>query len=189
MAGVRHVPSGASFIASLRGGLQSVLTDEFLLVTADLPCLTTRAVEDFLSRGDRGAALNYPVIPVGVCEDAFPGMNRTTLRLREGEFTGGNIAWMRTDLMRQALPVLERAYANRKNPVKLASIIGFGTLARVLLAKVVPASLSLSSLEAQLARFLGVPVRAIVTEFAEIGADIDNAAQYKSLIALKNSAP
>lgn len=181
----RQVVPGASFIESLQNGLDAVSTGSFLLVTADLPCLTTAALEDFVRRADVKAAFNYPVIPVRLCDEAFPGMKRTTLRLKDGEFTGGNIALMSTDLMQRALPVLQRAYAARKSPGRLAAIVGFGTLARVLLAKVFPKTLSLAALERIIGRFLGVPVRAIETPFAEIGADIDNLSQYNSLIALK----
>jgi hypothetical protein len=94
---------------------------------------------------------------------------------------------MRTDLMRKALPVLEKAYAYRKSPAKLAALVGFGTLGRIVLARVSPSTLGLVQLEKAVGKFLGVSVRAIQTPFAEIGADIDNLAQYKSLIALKNS--
>lgn len=180
-----QVAPGRSFMESLRNGLDAVSTGTFLLVTADLPCLTTAALEDFVERSDVHAALNYPVIPIGLCEKAFPGMKRTTLKLKDGTYTGGNVALMSTELMQRAMPVLERAYAARKSPGKLAAIVGIGTLARVVLAKVFPKTLSLQSLERTVGRFLGVPVRAIETPFAEIGADIDNLSQYNSLIDLK----
>lgn len=183
---VRHVPAGAHFIESLSNGIGAVTTPEFLLATADLPCLTAEAVQDFLDRCDPQAGFNYPVITVDDCESAFPGMRRTSLRLREGEFTGGNIALMQTDSMRRALPTMQEAYANRKKPLKLAAMVGLDTLFRVAVGRVAPASLPLATLEAKVSRFLGVRIKAVVSRYAEIGADIDNLAQYKSLIALKN---
>lgn len=183
----RQVEGGASFVQSLSRGLSAVTSETFLLATADLPCLTTAACEDFVRQSDPAAALNYPVISQTDCEREFPGMKRTTLSLREGTFTGGNLGYMRTDLMRQAMPTLEKAYAYRKSPLKLASLVGFGTLGRVLLARLVPQSLSLSVLEKKVGGFLGVRVHAVVSKYAEIGADIDNLSQYKSLIDLKKS--
>ncbi|MBS1723487.1 MAG: nucleotidyltransferase family protein [Armatimonadetes bacterium] len=181
----RQVPAGESFVKSLSNGIAAVQTETFLLVTGDLPCLEAAHVQSFLDSCDSQVALNYPIIPASACEREFPGMKRTTLRLREGEFTGGNIALMRTVLMHRAMPILERAYAFRKSPIKLASMLGVGTLAKVALARVAPKTLSVASLEGTLGRFLEVPVKAIVTEAAAIGADIDTYAQYKSLIDLK----
>ena len=181
----RQIEGGASFVESMKRGLAEVKTETFLLVTVDLPCLTTAAVEDFLNRCDPSVALNYPIISVQDCEREFPGMKRTTLKLKEGEFTGGNLGMMRTDLMHKALPILEKAYGYRKSPVKLAGLVGFGTLGRILLAKFAPSSLDIPTLEKKVGSFLGVQVKAIVIPFAEIGADIDNLSQYKSLIALK----
>ncbi len=184
----RQVPAGDTFIRSIRNGLEAVKTETFLLATVDLPCLTAEAVTDFVSRCDTSAGLNYPIIRAEDCEKAFPGMKRTTLKLREGEFTGGNLGLMRTNLMRSALPVLERAYSARKSPLKLAGIIGYGLLGRVIVGSLCPWTLTLGSLEKKVGRFLGVPVKAIATPYAEIGADIDNATQYLCLKNLRKSA-
>lgn len=183
----RQVEGGRSFVESLGRGLAAVTTEHFLLVTVDLPCLTTEAVTDFLNRCEPETALSYPIIRAEDCDRIFPGMKRTTLKLKEGEFTGGNIGYMRKDLMAKALPVLEQAYAYRKSPAKLAKLVGMGTLGRVVLAKFAPSTLDLETLERKVGRFLGVRVKAVVTPFAEIGADIDNVDQYKSLISLKTS--
>ena len=183
----RHVEAGSNFVGSIAAGLGAVTTDTFLLVTVDLPCLTTHAVSDFIGRCDPRMALNYPVIHIEDCDREFPGMKRTRLALREGVFTGGNLALMNKELMQRAVPVLQKAYEHRKSPVKLAGLIGFGTLGRIILARMSPASLSISVLERKVGAFLGVPVRAVVTPFPEIGADIDNLSQYNSLIGLKTN--
>ncbi len=179
LAGVRHVPAGNSFILSLANGLEAVQTDQFLMVTADLPFLGRAAVDDFVRRSDPTAALNYPIIPVARCESEFPGMKRTTLRLAEGVFTGGNVAVVNTQKMRRLLPNLELAYANRKSPLKLASQVGAKTLFALLWGRFVPSSLSIRKLEQNVSKMLGGPVRGVITEYASIGTDIDNAEQYQ----------
>jgi hypothetical protein len=173
----RRVPAGEDFCDSLGNGLKEVTTDSFLLVTVDLPCLTTEGLRDFVSHCDPGAGLNFPIVSKEDCERAFPGMKRTTLKLREGTFTGGNVALMDTALMRRALPVMERAYAMRKKPLKLAQIVGFGVLFRVVLGQVVPSTLPLSCLEKSVGKFLGVTVHGVVSRYAELGADLDKAEQ------------
>lgn len=183
----RWKPGGKSFLESLAAGMELVDGDRFLVVTGDLPCLTREAVDDFIARCDPSATLNYPIVPIEAAEARFPGMKRTTLALREGRFTGGNLALATTHGMRRAMPTLRAAYEARKSPLRLAAMVGYGTLARVALARLVPASLPISALERAVGRFLGAPVSAVRTEYAEIGADVDNAAQYVAFLALTRS--
>ncbi|HXH59768.1 MAG TPA: NTP transferase domain-containing protein [Fimbriimonadaceae bacterium] len=186
--GVRRVQGGDNFCDSLSNGLNQVQSESFLLVTVDLPSLTTTALQDFIDNSDPKAGLNYAVVEKAACEKAFPGMKRTTLKLREGEFTGGNVALMDTAMMRRAMPVMQRAYDQRKKPLNLAMIVGFGILARVVVGQAVPALLPLAALERGVGRFLGVPVHAVPSKFAEIAADLDSADQYKAFMALQNAA-
>jgi len=181
--GERHVEAGENFIESLAAGLAEVLSDRFLLVTADLPFLTSEAVDDFIARCSPGTMLTYPIVDADVAAEKYPGMKRTVVALREGAFTGGNLAVIDSALMRRSLPIMRRAYAYRKSPLKLAAMVGFGTLARLALARVFPKSLRISSLERAVSRFLDGPVVAIPTRYPEIGADIDNLEQYRALAA------
>ena len=107
----RRVESGMNFCESLGNGLAAVRTDRFLLVTVDLPALTTEGLRDFIEHCETEAGLNFPVVRIEDCEREFPGMSRTTLKLREGRVTGGNVGLMDTEAMRRTLPVMERAYA------------------------------------------------------------------------------
>ncbi len=175
----RQFPGGNSFLESLAVGLAHA-GDEVLIVNADLPRLTTAGLEDFLGRCDRSAALNYPIIRLEDCERAFPGMRRTSLRLSEGRFTGGGIGLVRTELMLRSMPILERAYAARKRPIELARIVGMRTLWRLVLGALAPSTLSIAFLEGSVGRFLQAPLHAVITPCPELGADIDNAEQYRA---------
>lgn len=181
--GVVQTPAGASFIESVRLGLDQARSDRILISTVDVPLLTKASVQDFIRDCDPNA-LNYPIIRAEDCERAFPGMKRTTLRLREGEFTGGNLTLVPTEVMRNALPVLERSYEARKSPLKLASIVGYGTLGRLIWGRFNPRSLSIPVLENAVAQFLKVPVHAVISAHPEIGADVDNLEQLRALEAL-----
>ncbi|MCH7904461.1 MAG: NTP transferase domain-containing protein [Armatimonadetes bacterium] len=183
----RQVEAGANFCDSLSNGLSQVKTEHFLLVTVDLPCLTTESLNDFVDRCDRSAGLNYPIVPMQDCEARFPGMRRTTLKLREGEFTGGNVALMEKEMMARALPVMERAYEVRKKPLLLAQTIGLGVLGRVMLGQVWPRTLRLAALERAVGKFLGVPVRGVISRYAELGADLDKAEQYEQFARLQKT--
>lgn len=180
------IPAGDRFVDSLANGLHHMESESFLLCTADLPFLTPAGVQGFLERCHPHALLNYPIIEQSLCDKDYPGMKRTTLRLREGEYTGGNLALIRTDLMRDALPHFREAYENRKKVFKLGRQVGLGTVFRLMLSRVAPQWVSIAALEADVSRFLGGPVRAVVCPFPEIGADIDSGDQYEIAKKLKN---
>lgn len=182
----RRVEAGDGFLGSLSQGLAAVESETFLLATCDLPYLTAGGVADYLSRCDPTALLNYPILDADASARAYPGVRRTTLKLREGEFTGGNIALMRTSLMRQVMPLLERAYTLRKSPVGLGSLIGWGLVARLVLGRFAPSTLPIGYLERRVGRFLGGKVHGVRTPYVEIGADIDDIAQYRATIAMMN---
>jgi len=175
----RQAPGGESFVESFAAANALVRGRRYLLVTVDLPLLTESAVSDFVSRCDPDIALSYPIVPAAECEAQLPGMKRTTLKLREGHFTGGNIAMIDAPAVQEATAILQRAYAARKSPVALAGIVGLDTLFRVLLSKLVPMTLSVAYLEKRVGKMLTIPVRAVVTHSAEIGADLDSADQYQ----------
>lgn len=181
-------PGGKTFIESMRVGLGKVASDKFLLATCDLPFLTREAVDDFIQRCEPEAGLNYPIIDAKLCAQRYPGARRTTLKLKEGVFTGGNLALIRTDGMRTFLPILEKAYENRKKVFRLASQIGYDTLFKVLVGQMFPSTLRLHALEQKISQWLKTPVRAIVTPYVEIGTDIDNLAQYLALCQKEHSS-
>lgn len=171
--------AGQSFLGSLKYGMQLVETETFLIATADLPFLTKESVEEFVHKSDRKAALNWPIIPIEICKEQFPNMKRTTLKLKEGRYTGGNLALCNKALMQKILPTLQTAYQNRKSVFKLAGQIGIGTLARVAFGQILPSSLPLSILEAKIAKFVGAPVKAVVCSGADLGADVDSLEHYE----------
>ncbi|MCG9894185.1 MAG: NTP transferase domain-containing protein, partial [Fimbriimonadaceae bacterium] len=171
------VEAGRTFVESVGRGLAAVEADQVLIVTADLPCLRAEMVSRFLESCPE-ADLCYPILRAESCEAAFPDMARTTLRLREGRFTGGNLSLVRTEALRRFVPLLEQAYAARKSPIRLGGMVGWGLVGRLILGRLAPATLSIASLEAEIGRFLRADVRAVFCQDAEIGADIDTAEQY-----------
>jgi len=76
------------------------------------------------------------------------------------------------------LPFVERAYRSRKNPLALARLFGVDFTVRLALGQ-----LSLGTVEARAAQILGLPVRAVVTEHASIGADVDKLEHLREAVA------
>jgi len=64
--------------------------------------------------------------------------------------------------------LIDRLYAARKNPVKLAGMFGLGFILGLLLGR-----LTLRHLEARAGEIVGGRVRAIISTYAELGFDVD----------------
>ncbi len=183
--GARSVPGGASFFESFQGGLAAARHDRVLMAGADLPFLTREAVEDFVGRCDMTAAINYSIADLAATTCAYPGVPRTALQLKDGEFTGGNLFLMQRSKLNRALPKVEKMYQARKSPLKLAQVVGVGTLFAMIKVKLIPGSTSIAEFEELISKALGERVRAIQTPYPEIAADFDNSSQVAWLKALE----
>jgi CTP:molybdopterin cytidylyltransferase MocA len=168
------VASSDIFSENLRRGseaLSSYDLTHLLFVTGDIPLVTPAGMDDYIRASiESDAAITYPIIPKFACERRFPGARRTYVRIREGIFTGGNAIVTRVHQLDLIYDLIQRLYLARKNPMKLAGILGWVTVFKMLTG-----TLNLPYLEALATRILGAPVRALITEHAEIGFDVDKA--------------
>lgn len=163
----QSLPDRGGIVENLEAGINAATGEKVLVATGDMPFLTAEAVRWVLANAPQ-AGFVYCVIRKEDVERRFPGMRRTYARVKEGQFTGGNIALVDKKLFYSALPLLKRALALRKQPLALAQMIGFGTLLRVILGQA-----DIGGLEARVSRIVGVPVRGLITPYAEVGADLD----------------
>jgi len=177
----RQAPGGESFVESLSIANSLAQSSQYLVIFADLPFLKVESVRAFLSNCDPEAGFNYPIIPVDLCLKEYPQLPRTSLKLREGHFTGGNICLIERTACQSALPIVERAYAARKSPIQLGRIAGLSTLLRMIGAKTIPKAITIRGLETSVGRFLKVPVKGVITYAADIGTDIDSWEQYQAI--------
>jgi hypothetical protein len=181
------VPAGKGFIDSLKAGLAKCTEDQILICTVDLPCLTKEAVAEFL--GLCGSAdLHYPIIREEDTNAQFPGVKRTIARLKEGRFTGGNLALVKREGADKLIDLMNRVYDSRKSPLKLAKLVGIGTALRLIVAAVIPGALTLGGLEETIGKIMGLKIRTVTCHDASIGADVDSAEQLQALEAIKNTA-
>ncbi len=163
-----HLPARGEMLENLEAGLAALpASNRVLISTADIPLLTPEAVQDVVSR-DSGIGIVYPVISESACQRAFPGGKRTYVKLRSGKFTGGNLFLLEPGLVNAFMPKLKQVIANRKNPLAIAGMIGIDTLLKFPFG-----ILQKSELEQKISKILGVPASALITEFAEVGFDVD----------------
>jgi GTP:adenosylcobinamide-phosphate guanylyltransferase len=163
-----HLPARGEMLENLEAGLAALpASNRVMVATADIPLLTPEAVQDVVSR-DSGTGLVYPVISEAACKRAFPGGKRTYAKLRNGKFTGGNLFLLEPGLINAFMPKLKQVIANRKNPLAIAGMIGIDTLLKFPFGL-----LRISELEQKISKILNVPASALITEFAEVGFDVD----------------
>lgn len=171
---VESVESGERMIDNLFRGLQPLAGDRMVLIaTSDIPLLTAEAVEDFLARckelgAGRQVDLYYPIVSKEANEAQFPGVKRTYVRLRDGTFTGGNLALITPKVAAEGREVIEQAFAMRKRPIRLARLFGVKFIFKFIFRR-----LTVGELEEGAFRILGFRGAAVPCPYPEIGIDVD----------------
>ncbi|MGI6365782.1 MAG: molybdenum cofactor guanylyltransferase [Bacillota bacterium] len=175
--GFRIIPQQGDMIENIKVAAETFRDGWLLLCSCDIPLLTPAAVQDFLSNC-RGADMFYPLVGKEDCDRVFPEMQRTWVKLKDGIFTGGNMALIRTSMVSVAADPARAFFAARKSPVQLASLIGLGTLVKLALR-----TLTIAELEAKMAGILGLSCKAVPTSYPEIGTDVDKESDYNLISA------
>lgn len=167
---IEYLPSADSMIENLLLGLEKLAGQHrVLVVTSDVPLLTSEAVDDFIMRCKSvDADVYYPIVSEETNVSRFPGVERTYVNLKEGTFTGGNLALVAPDALTRGRRVIEQAFQMRKKPVKLARLLGFRFIVKFGMRR-----LSLHEIEQRAADILGYRGVAIVSPFPEVGIDVD----------------
>lgn len=169
---VMLVSGGATTIQTLLNALAHIPADfahRVLVVTADIPLLTTEAVDNFIEicRHKEGE-LFYPIVSKEANEKKYPGVRRTYVNLKEGIFTGGNLVLLDPRVAKKCADVAEELVRLRKSPISLAFYIGWGMLLRYLLG-----ILSIHDAEEKVSELLGIKGTGVVSTYPEIGIDVD----------------
>ena len=141
----------------------------FLLVSSDVPLLTSEIIDDFIRATSKiEADFYYPVISKQTVEADFPKSKRTYFSTKDGTYTGGNIFLIEKQAFSKNRERGEQIFANRKRPLKMVRLIGISTIIKFLLKRT-----TLSELEAKASSILACKMRTIITEDAEVGVDVD----------------
>lgn len=162
--------SAGGIMENIEAGLNKLPGDKrVLLVTSDIPLLTTAAVDDFLELcGDMSGDMYYPVIAKQVVEKAFQSTRRTYVNLKEGIFTGGNLFLINPAKYKKCVENGKKIISLRKSPLGLCRLVGLSFLIKFLLR-----SLTLDEAEKKVSQLLGIRGVVVVSGFPEIGVDVD----------------
>jgi GTP:adenosylcobinamide-phosphate guanylyltransferase len=177
---VKGLEAKGQAVENLALGLAACTKEWLIAAPADMPWLTAPAVTAFLEGAlATGAELVYPIVARPLYEAKFPGGRRTYVTLREATFTGGNLAFARHAFLQAQLPMIERLFELRKNPLGLARLLGFGFVLGLLLKR-----LDLPALEARASQITGGRTVALPVAFAELGFDIDKAEDLEMALSI-----
>lgn len=166
----RVVVSDARFIDNLMAGVAAADTGRPVLVcTGDVPALTPEDIDSFLGEAlGTGADFVYAVIPKAAMDAQFPGSRRTYVKLVDGVVTGGNVMLMNPRLVRRNEAIGQSLFDTRKSALDMARILGFTFALRLVTGR-----LTVARLESKMTDLFGGSARAVLTDRASIGADVD----------------
>lgn len=169
------VPAGERLIDSFKVGLDAVedLSSPAMVVAGDLPLLTSESVTDFVTRcRDRqDVDVWYGFLRRKNSEAGFPGVHHTYAKLAEGTFCGAGLFMSRPNSLSKLYKALTDLTYARKNPWKLASLLGWKTIFSYLLGR-----LTIPEAEAGVTRLLGGTVCAgIESPYPETAFNVDDA--------------
>lgn len=174
MPAVHRVPAAATLSENLMQALDMAETEQLLVCGCDIPLVTPQTWREFLETVEiNRLEAAYPVVAREHVEKDFPKSKRTYAKLAEGTFTGGNAFVLPRANREQLRGLVDTAYSARKNPFKLARLLGVGFL-----LKAVSQRLSIADLEVKLSRLLECRAGAVQMQDAALAFDIDKKEDY-----------
>lgn len=168
--GLEFAEGGPDILDNLAKGIDRFKNERHILImTGDIPYITTDAIKDFIERSEEiGADFCYPIVEKSVCERKFPGASRTYVTLKDGTFTGGNLFYVNPSIFERCMTILRHVIDNRKNPFKIASLLGPGLIFAFLFKY-----LTIEMVEKKASEILNITAKAIISDYAEVGNDVD----------------
>ena len=169
------VPAQDTLSANVLAGIDAAQTTSVLLMTCDIPFATVKTWNEFLKKVSNGyLEAAYPIVRRETMEEAFPGGRRTYATVTDGRFTGGNAFVLPRACRSKLEKVLETAYNARKNPLKLAGLLGIQFI-----IKATTRRLSIADVEKKISDILNCRAGAVEMEDAAIAFDVDKEADYQ----------
>lgn len=129
-----NVEATSNIVQTLVNAAEKLDTKYLLIISADMPFITADDIKQLLAEaeagGDRGVYVL--IVPKDAIEEAFPGAPRTYVKIKEGYFKLANGVLLQKELFLKNADLADDLLGNRKNPLKIASMLGFGTIFRAI---------------------------------------------------------
>jgi CTP:molybdopterin cytidylyltransferase MocA len=168
------VPDTGSLIGNVETGLLHAMEhypamNGALLSGSDVPTITPAIVDAFIDtclRTDHD--VYYSIIEQSVMEARFPNSRRSYVRLKDGNFAGGDLMYFRKSTNLGDRELWDRLANSRKHPLRQVAVLGLWPL-----LKLVTGRLSLAEAEERACKIIKMRGHAIPFPYAEVGMDVD----------------
>ena len=142
-----------------------------LVTTVDHALLQAEWIEQFLADTPPDADIAALLAPEAVVRAAAPDTQRTWLKLRDGRYSGCNLFYLATPRAIQAVELWRTVERHRKQPWKIAGVLGLDMLAQYLAGR-----LTLDDAVTRLGAKAGVKAAAIRSTYGQAAIDVDKPA-------------
>lgn len=168
--GLAIIPAADSPSQSVALGAQA-MGFPLLVTTADHALLRPEWVAEFLAEIPDEADIAALLAPEALVRAAAPEGKRTYLAFRDGRYSGCNLFYLRSEAALGAVALWRQVEARRKQPWKIAALLGPGMLLAYLTGR-----LTLDQAVARLGRKAGVKACAVRTRHGLAAVDVDKPA-------------
>ncbi|MBN2005652.1 MAG: NTP transferase domain-containing protein [Anaerolineae bacterium] len=173
---VARVTEQGRFLANLVAGLDRMIEIQpqsryVLFCTADIPLITGDIVNQVVARWEAlqretEADMYYHVIPRALMEQQFAAANRKCIRLLEGDFAGANMHVLATHLARRQQDLWGSLLDSSENILQQVIRLGGDFFFKLMTRR-----LSMEELEGYAPKRLGIRLKVVASDFAEIGME------------------
>lgn len=167
---------GNSILGNMEIGLNFFNSaDNLLLLSSDIPLITSEAIDEFLEIcTKRKAYIGYPIITKEYIVKKYPETERTYVKMKEGIFCGGNIVFFKPEVFFQKKKLIKELFDNRKATWKYVKILGLKFILKFLFK-----TLTLEEVEKRVTDIIGYNSIAAMISYPEIMIDLDKPSDLK----------
>ncbi|HUS84697.1 MAG TPA: nucleotidyltransferase family protein [Anaerolineales bacterium] len=179
---IDFLPESGGMLANLTAGVERLQSidpsiQQVLLLSCDVPTITSEMVDWRVQGTDPDSDLEYSVIEKETMDARFPTASRSYVRLQDVEVCGGDINVIHVRLVEDTT-FWERMIAARKSPFRQAALLGFDLLFLMLIRRI-----TINNAVKRVSSRLGLKGRAVISPYAEIGMDVDKPHQLELVIS------
>lgn len=147
--------------------------EKVLILTTDMPFLTSKMINDFIDACPDNAEICVPLVSRGQWNERFPNSTATFIKVRGDELTAGCMYMFDVAAFKKALPHIEEVFKNRKSKVGMVRLLG-----PKFLLKFATGTLQVRDVEKKVKDMLGIEGAAIPNSAPELAYDIDDIDDY-----------
>jgi CTP:molybdopterin cytidylyltransferase MocA len=180
-SGVRWMDPQATPATSAAAALRALPEETpVLLTTGDHALLSAAMVRHFLAAASAlGADVAVALAPHELVQRAYPRTRRTVLKFSDGHYCGCNLFAFLTPRGRKLAQLWQQVEADRKKPIRVVGLVGWGAMALYALRM-----LSLASAVRRISTQAGVAAGVVTMPFAEAAIDVDTVADLEQVRAI-----